>query len=200
MKPFSLARTLAFTGLFAGSALAQGTLADYQRGQGLQAKARGLVVNVPSAPNWIGESDHFWYSKAVKGGTEFVLVDATAGTKKPAFDHDRLASAISSASGGRYTGLTLPFAPALGGRGGGAAGRGGAGPTPGALTFSDGEKTVHFGASGFMYKCTLADYVCTKGEAISAMGPAGRGARGNSPEALEDDSLAAPAEIGGDPV
>ena len=65
--------------LLAGVAAAQGTLEDYKRGQGLQAKAQGLVVNVPGAPNWIGESNHFWYSRSVKGGTEFLLVDAAAG-------------------------------------------------------------------------------------------------------------------------
>ena len=106
-------------GLFAGLASAQGTLADYQRGQELQTRARGLVVNAPGAPTWIGDSDHFWYSRSVKGGTEFVMVDASTATRKPAFDHDRLANAISVASGGKYTGLTLPFAPVPGGRGGG---------------------------------------------------------------------------------
>ncbi len=77
---------------------AQGTLADYQRAQGLQRKARGLVVDSPGTAEWIGESEHFWYPRTVKGGTEFLLVDAAAGTKKPAFDHDKLAAAISAAS------------------------------------------------------------------------------------------------------
>src|ERR1700693_5721976 len=117
--PASLARVLVAAGLFASLAPAQGTLADYQRGQGLQAKARGLLVNAPGAPNWIGESDRFWYYRSVAGGTEFVLVDAVTSTKNRAFDHDNLAAAISAASGARYTGLTLPFGPPAGGRGGG---------------------------------------------------------------------------------
>ena len=66
-------RALAMAAVFGGIALAQGTLADYERAQGLAAKARGLVVNQPSAPNWIGESDHFWYSKTVTGGSEFIV-------------------------------------------------------------------------------------------------------------------------------
>ena len=98
--------------LLAGSLVnAQGTLADYQRGQELARKTQGLVVDAPGAANWIGETDHFWYSKSVKGGTEFLLVDAAAATKKPAFDHEKLAAALSSASGKKYTALTLPFAP-----------------------------------------------------------------------------------------
>src|SRR5277367_4441289 len=83
----------------------QGTLADYERAQGLQSKARDLLVNAPGAMTWIGETDHFWYPRTVKGGTEFVLTDADAGTKKLAFDHDKLATAISAATGQTYTGL-----------------------------------------------------------------------------------------------
>jgi hypothetical protein len=193
--PLSPVGAIVLAGVFAGLAPAQGTLADYQRAQGLQEKARGLVVNVPGAANWIGESDRFWYTKAVKGGTEFVLVDAAAGTKKPAFDHDKLDAAINEASGGHYTGLALPFAPAPGGRGAGG-GRGIGIAAPGALTFSDRESAIQFGAEGFLWKCTLTDYICTRGNALPA--PAGgRGGRG----APEDDSLlAAPEMVGGDPV
>ena len=183
-----MTRTVAATVLAAGLAAAQGTLADYQRGQGLQAKARGLVVNAPGPATWIGDSDHFWYWRPVKGGTEFVLADATSGSKKLAFDHDRLAAAISSASGGKYTGLTLPFAPSQGGRGGAGAGGRGAGPAPGALTFLDHETAVQFGAAGFLWKCTLTDYTCTKGDALPQTAAGGRG---NAPE---------PEEVGGDPV
>ena len=139
--------------LLAGAAAAQGTLEDYKRGQGLQAKSQGLVVNLAGTPNWIGESDHFWYSRSVKGGTEFVLVDATAAAKKPAFDHDKLAAAINSATGGHYTGLDPALRPRARGRGGGA-GRGAADPA-GALTFSDNETTIQFGAAGFLWKCDL---------------------------------------------
>src|SRR5690349_11366760 len=92
-----------------GALHAQGTLADYERAHGIMAKGRGLVVDAPGAPTWIGKTDHFWYTRSVKGGTEFELVDATAGTKKPAFDHDKLAAAISSVTGKTYTGVTLPF-------------------------------------------------------------------------------------------
>jgi len=181
--------------LTAGLAAAQGTLADYQRGQGLQAKARGLVVDVPGAMTWIGESDRFWYPRSVKGGTEFILVDAASGSKKLAFDHDKLAEAISAASGGKYTGLTLPFAPQQGGRGGAATAGRGAGPAPGGLTFLDHETAIQFGAAGFLWKCTLTDYTCTKGDALPQ--PAA-GGRGNAPE--PDDLLAAPEMVGGDPV
>ena len=190
----SIAGALAATGLFAGLSFAQGTLADYQRGQELQRKSRRLLVNAPGPANWIGESDHFWYYRAVQGGTEFLLVDATTAAKTPAFDHDKLAAAISTASGGHYTGLTLPFAPAPGGRGGGGGGRGGS--NAGALTFVDHESAIQFGIAGFLWKCTLTDYTCTKGDAL----PLPTAGRGGGPEDLSADDSPVPTELGGDPV
>jgi dipeptidyl aminopeptidase/acylaminoacyl peptidase len=171
---------------FAGSVLyAQGTLADYERSQELQTKARTLVVDSPGTPNWIGDTEHFWYSKSVKGGTEFMLVDASAAAKKPAFDHEKLAAAINAASGGHYTALKLPFAPAAGGRGpAGGGGRGGFGPAPGALRFLDNEQRIEFGAAGFLYTCKLTDYTCTKGAPLP-QGAAGRGGQ----RGPEDDGL-----------
>jgi hypothetical protein len=170
---------------------AQGTLSDYQRGQGLQAKARGLVVNTPGAITWIGSSDKFWYPRAVKGGTEIVLGDAAAGSKALAFDHDKLAAAISAATGQTYKGLALPFASGAGGRGG--AGRGATAGSTSPLTFVDGEKSIEFGAGGSLYRCSLTAYQCTKQGAIPAAG--GRGGR-SAPEAAEPS----PEGPGGDPV
>ncbi len=147
--------------------LAQGTLADYQRARELQAKARGLVVNSPGPITWIGDTDHFWYPRSVKGGTEIVLVNADARTKKLAFDHQKMAAAISKATGHTYTALALPFAtqPRPGGR-----------PVPpgttAPLTFVDDEKNITFGTGGFLYKCSLSEYSCNKEGPIPAPGPA----------------------------
>jgi dienelactone hydrolase len=179
---------------------AQGTLADYQRGESLRTKTQGLVVNTPGPANWIGGNEHFWYAKTVKAGTEFMLVDAESGTKKPAFDQEKLAAAINGATGGHYTALTLPFAPAPGGRGGGGgAGRGAAGAAPqtAPLHFTD-LQSIDFGAGGSMYTCKLTDYTCNKGGAIPANAGGGRG-RGGAPDA-DLDLLAAPEPVGGDPV
>ena len=171
----------------------QGTLADYQRGHDLRVKARDLVVNTPGAMTWIGESNHFWYPKTVKGGTEFILVDADAGMKKAAFDQEKLAAAISKAVGHSYTALKLPFAPAQGRV---------ATPVPvgstAPLTFLDGEQAIQFGTGGSLYKCTLADYTCAKAGPIPEPGRDGRAA------GPEDESLLNPEESlegpGGDPV
>ena len=88
---------------------AQVTRADYERAAGLRRKYDGLAVNIVDWPTWIGKTNHFWYRKSVKGGNEFVLVDAETLTKKAAFDHERLAASLSSATGKKYTAITLPF-------------------------------------------------------------------------------------------
>ncbi len=188
---------LAVGSLAATAAFSQGKLSDYERGQSLRTKAQDLVVNEPRTPTWIGESGHFWYARSVKGGTEFVLVDASTGTKKPAFDQEKLAAGINAVLNGHYTALKLPFS---GGGGRGAAGGGrGAAPMTAPLNFVDNERAIEFGANGSMYKCSLADYTCSRAGAITM--PAG-GRRGGAPEA-DDDEQPAPyvSELnGGDPV
>ncbi|HVQ42131.1 MAG TPA: hypothetical protein VMS54_07995, partial [Vicinamibacterales bacterium] len=84
------------------------TLADYTRALGLQAKYTGQALNVASTPVWLS-SGKFWYSKTVKGGKSFVLVDPAAPSLKPAFDHQRLAVALSTALAKPFTAVTLPF-------------------------------------------------------------------------------------------
>lgn len=42
-------------------------------------------------------TERFWYRNRTRAGTEFVLVDPTAATRAPAFDHSRVAEALSAA-------------------------------------------------------------------------------------------------------
>ena len=140
--------------VFSAGLWAQGTLADYQRGVDFEKRARGLVVNTPSAINWIGDSHHFWYARAVKGGSEFVVVDAESAQKKPAFDHDRLAAAISSVTGRKWSGLNLPLTDQRS-------------RAASPLQFLDQERSIQFGTGGSVYVCSLTDYSCTKRGAVS---------------------------------
>lgn len=50
-------------------------------------------------PNWIGETDRFWYSFRSKDGRRYWLVDPDARTKSPLFDHADVAAKISEATG-----------------------------------------------------------------------------------------------------
>src|SRR5262245_25146873 len=91
------------------AAVAQGTQADYERAAGMRGKMQGLATNIPSNVTAIENTSRFWYRKSVKGGNEFVLVDAETQVKKPAFDHQKLADTLSTATGQKYTAITLHF-------------------------------------------------------------------------------------------
>jgi dipeptidyl aminopeptidase/acylaminoacyl peptidase len=191
-----LLATLSVCVLSFASIHAQGTLADYQRAHDLSAKAFGLVVSVPGPAHWIGDEHRFWYAKSVKGGNDFVLVDADAATRKPAFDQTKLASAISAVTGQPYTALTLPFAPVRlhSGSKPPAEPRGKTSP----LKFKDNEQSIEFGVKGSLYTCKLSDYTCAKG------GPIPKEDRWDRDYAPEDPSQLSPEVAsenrGGDPV
>ena len=68
-----------------------------------------LVLNDLPAPLWIGDSACFFYRRELKGGAEYRLVDAQAGTNKAAFDHQVLASALAEALGQAVDGHNLPI-------------------------------------------------------------------------------------------
>ncbi len=60
-------------------------------------------------PNWFDGNSKFWYRiRLDKNQTEFVLVDAVAGTRTPAFDHQQVASAIGEATNTKLNPRQLP--------------------------------------------------------------------------------------------
>ncbi len=147
---------------------AQGTIPDYQRAMGLRDRYDGLVVDAAETPRWIAQSNRFWYRKSVKGGHEFVLVDAEAATRAPAFDHARLAAALAKELGRPITAVTLPFNrfqfAADGrevqfvviegdGRGGAGGGRG------------RGESGSLFPPGTPLWRCSIEDYTCRRPQA-----------------------------------
>ncbi|GAB4466815.1 MAG: hypothetical protein OHK0029_38380 [Armatimonadaceae bacterium] len=83
--------------LIAGSATwAQGTKVDYARALGLRQQTEGKVFRAEVRANWLPGNARFWYRNDLpEGRAEFVLVDAEKAEKKPAFDHGRLAAALS---------------------------------------------------------------------------------------------------------
>ncbi|UAY56400.1 S9 family peptidase [Arachidicoccus terrestris] len=59
-------------------------------------------------PNWIDGSD-FWYRVLTEKGSEYVLVEAKEGKRRPAFDQEKLAQALSKQTGAAIDGDNLPF-------------------------------------------------------------------------------------------
>ncbi len=84
--------------------------ARYERAEQLLNHNLKKLIDVPRVNAvWIKHSDTFWYRKTVQGKSEFVLVDAAARTKRPAFDHDRMAKALGVLKGEEYDATALPF-------------------------------------------------------------------------------------------
>jgi len=166
LKTYSLRLIAAGVLLFLPSiSRAQGSIADYQRAMTLRDRYQHLAVNVTDQTRWIQNTNRLWYRRTVAGGYEFVLVDVSAKAKAPAFDHAKLASALSTALTRKITPLELPFTQ---------------------FTFVDGQSTIEFqltenGAAGPPqgppqsppWRCTLADYKCTQQQRNG-----GRGGRG----------------------
>jgi hypothetical protein len=60
-------------------------------------KLRPFVYSSSVAPNWINETDSLWYSWEDNTGTRFNLVVPKTRTKRPLFDHMRMAELLSEA-------------------------------------------------------------------------------------------------------
>ena len=139
--------------LLPSTAVAQGALADYQRAMGLRERYQDLAINAPGSANWLEKEAKFWYRKSVKGGAEFVLVDAATQEKTPPFDHAKLAERLNEIvkPDKPYTAVTLPF---------------------NTFSFANGTSAIQFTVSNTPYRCLLSDYSCRVEERT------GRGGRG----------------------
>ena len=133
---------------------AQVTKADYERAANLRIKLQPLAVNIVDRSGWIGKTTRFWYRKSVKGGFEFDVADAATQAKKIAFEHEKLAAALASASGEKVEAKRLPF---------------------NTITFIDNERSIEFEFGELKYNCDLVSYACKK------IGPAARRGQGRDP-------------------
>ncbi|HEY5966638.1 MAG TPA: DPP IV N-terminal domain-containing protein, partial [Chitinophagaceae bacterium] len=85
------------------------TVKDYQNAENkLGYNTQKYVDRGNVSPNWM-PGDKFWYRVLTPSGSEFVFVDATKGTRAVAFDHEKLAASLSTATSKKYTGSMLPF-------------------------------------------------------------------------------------------
>lgn len=121
-------------------AFSQGTIEDYQRAERfLPANIRHLVSVASVSPHWIERSNRFWYRKVDTKGSSFVLVDADHNTAGPAFDHDKLAAALTRLTKRQYSAADLPFHD---------------------IEFVEDGKAVRFEAESAQWTCNLSDYDC----------------------------------------
>ena len=91
------------------------------------------------------ENTCFWYRNNLSDNTkEFVLVNAERGTRQPAFDHQKLASALSKATEAEYQADKLPFDN---------------------IEFIEEAKVIRFKVGDTTFKCNLSTYQCSETEA-----------------------------------
>ena len=82
---------------------------DYQKAESLMGyNTQKYIDRGNVTANWFG-NDKFWYRVLTPQGSEFMVVDATKGTRTVAFDQQKLATTLSSATGRSYTASMLPF-------------------------------------------------------------------------------------------
>ena len=130
-------------------ASAQGRRDDYEKaGRFLTESIRDLAYDGMVDPQWIGKTTRFWYRKEGPFGKQFMLVDAAALTSAPAFDHDRIAAELSSATKQSVSARALPFD---------------------AIRFTDpstalgaSDRALQFDALGATWTCRLDSYTCTR--------------------------------------
>ena len=87
---------------------AEGPEASPQR-RGPGPPVRG-VYKARITPHWFQNDTRFWYRNELRDRTkEFIVVDAESGKRQPAFDHQKLAEALSKATGETCQPDQLPF-------------------------------------------------------------------------------------------
>jgi dipeptidyl aminopeptidase/acylaminoacyl peptidase len=160
-RNFSLTLTLAL-GAAALPGLAQTrvvTADDYTRAEKFTGNGQAaLVYRSGVRPTWLAD-ERFWYRNTTAEGSEFVLVDPAKGTREMAFDHAKLAAALSTASGTKYDGAHLPFQ---------------------AFTPSPDSLSVSFTAGDKAWKCDRQGVACAidPNPPPAVPGGGGRGGRG----------------------
>ena len=132
---------------FIGSAISLGQESirteDYARAeQFLEYNINQMVLHSDVRPNWLGEGT-FWYRITTERGKEFILIDSFEGIRRPAFDQDRLALAISGALNKTYSPYDLPFDT---------------------FRFSEGRTSILFRLEGIDWECNLVTDRCIKYE------------------------------------
>jgi dipeptidyl aminopeptidase/acylaminoacyl peptidase len=85
------------------------TADDYARAERfLGVSTAPLVSGIPGRPTWLPDG-RLWYRVTTADGAQFIMADPGRRTRGPAFDHARLAEALSAATGQSIEGNDLPF-------------------------------------------------------------------------------------------
>ena len=173
----SLLKSFAALLIFSSAAVAQTgrvyTASDYARAEKFMAyNVNSLVLHGVSDPQWLPDG-RVWYRDEGTRGESFILVDPVKGTKAPAFDQVKMASALKTLTGGTsaFDAYELPI---------------------NSFTLSNNDQTVTVNAGGRRLVCDLSGAgVCTADDNPQQPGRRRRGARGGGVDTSPDGSKAA---------
>lgn len=153
----------------ATASVAQPPRPDYARADRLREMTRDKVFRDQVRAHWSSDGNHFWYQVDIGPQQHrFIVVDAVAGQRREAFDHERLAQALSEASGQQLDAQSLPLRN---------------------LDFGDDYRSATFSAAGASWTCDLETYELKAAERTEDLSdttvnilPAPRPAVRNGPE------------------
>ena len=131
------------------------TAAEYDRAVNLLAQnLTGLVIGGSVNANWLPDG-RFWYRAQTATGFEFRIVSPTARRMSPAFDHQKLATTLSTTSSTTVNAVQLPFER---------------------IDFNAKTDSVAFDIGQRRFRCHVSGNSCVP--AGTAVGGTGRGGRG----------------------
>ena len=120
------------------NAVGQGSRSDYERALNLPKTTANKVFKQRVVPHWLAGNNEFWYRNDLGDeAREFILVNAETGRRERAFDHERLAAAISRATGKDIRADRLPIDK---------------------LGFGDSRSELLFSSEGKRWKCDLDSF------------------------------------------
>lgn len=143
----------------------QFTADDYARAEKFMGyNTTPLVSGAGIRPTWVN-GDKFWYRNSTAEGFEFILVDPATGARTPAFQHLKLAEALSTAASAKYEATKLPFQT---------------------IALSDDGKFVSVNVGGKAWKCDVRGDSCVP-DATATTAPARGGRGGASNDSVSPD-------------
>ncbi|MGE4585919.1 MAG: DPP IV N-terminal domain-containing protein [Mangrovibacterium sp.] len=147
---------------------AQVSPADYALADSLHQIADRVYYRIDDA-SWIDETHSLWYRVNTREGWKYKMVRADKPSVYPAFNHERLAEAISSLSEKEQHADSLKL---------------------GNPEFTDSLKTIRFSLEEYNWECTLDDYRIKKTGKVKRPVPAEYW--GASRDTYRTDSVASP--------
>src|SRR5437899_13038192 len=86
------------------------TAADYARAEKFMGYNVNPLVYHSVRPAWLPD-ERVWFRDVSADGTQFVILDPARGKREPAFDHAKLAAALTTAAKAKtpYSATKLPF-------------------------------------------------------------------------------------------